>query len=160
MLKRQTIQIVAIAALLCGSVVGASGSSLLDELVALERGALDRWVTLDPDGYLGLYADEITYFDPMTDGRIAGLAAMKSRFTPMKGAKPPFTNPRYEMIDPRVQQHGDIAILTFNLVNYGTPPGGSESVVARWNSTEVYGRISGKWRIVHSHWSFTKAASR
>jgi hypothetical protein len=29
-------------------------------------------------------------------------------------------------------------------------------VVSRWNSTEVYRRIDGKWRIVHSHWSFTK----
>jgi hypothetical protein len=27
---------------------------LLDELVALERSALDRWIRLDPQGYLDL----------------------------------------------------------------------------------------------------------
>lgn len=28
--------------------------------------------------------------------------------------------------------------------------------LARWNSTEVYSRVAGKWRIIHSHWSYTK----
>jgi hypothetical protein len=60
------------------------------------------------------------------------------------------------MIDPKVQRYGDVAVLTFNLVNYGKPGIGEESVVARWNSTEVYSRIAGKWRIIHSHWSHMK----
>lgn len=61
-----------------------------------------------------------------------------------------------EMLDPKVQRHGDVAILTFNLVNYGKPGTGEESVVSRWNSTEVYSWSEGKWRIIHSHWSFIK----
>src|SRR5437867_10293437 len=43
---------------------GLSTDSLLGELVAIERSALDRWVQLDPSGYLGLFAPEVTYFDP------------------------------------------------------------------------------------------------
>ena len=62
---------------------------------------------------------------------------------------------RYEIIDPKVQR-GDVAVLTFNLVNYGKLGAGEESVVARWNSTEVNSRIEGKWRIIHSHWSYIK----
>ena len=31
---------------------------LLDELVALERSALNRWIRLDPQGYLDLQAPE------------------------------------------------------------------------------------------------------
>jgi hypothetical protein len=46
--------------------------------------------------------------------------------------------------------------LTFNLVNYGKLAAGEETVLARWNSTEVYSRIEGKWRIIHSHWSYIK----
>src|SRR5512145_2641700 len=76
---------------------GSSADALLEELVSLERSALDRWVTLDPQGYLGLYTDQVTYFDPTTEKRLNGLEAMKTRFGPMKDLKLPFTSPRYEM---------------------------------------------------------------
>jgi uncharacterized protein (TIGR02246 family) len=134
----------------------ASADPVLREIVALERSALDRWVTLDPQGYLDLYAPELTYFDATTDKRVDGLEAIRARLAPIKNMKLPFRDPRYEMIDPRVQRHGDVALLTFNLVNYGKLPDRPESVVARWNATEVYRRLDGKWKIVHSHWSFVK----
>ncbi len=35
---------------------GGSVDRLLDELVALERSALDGWIRLDPQGYLDLQA--------------------------------------------------------------------------------------------------------
>ena len=131
-----------------------SSGSLLAEIVALERSALDRWIRVDPQGYLDLYASEITYFDPTTERRGEGLEAMQMRLEPLKKFPLPFTDPRYEMIDPKVQRHGDVALLTFNLINYGTFLGQPESVVARWNATEVYARIDGRWKIAHSHWSF------
>jgi|SRR5262245_6173881 len=129
---------------------------LLRELVALERGALDQWIRMDPDGYLALYAPDATYFDVSTERRINGLAAMQARFAPMKTMKPPFSEPRYELIDRRVQQHGDVAVLTFNLINYGKLSDGVEREVARWNSTEVYARIRSSWKIIHSHWSYVQ----
>jgi ketosteroid isomerase-like protein len=130
--------------------------SLLDELVALERSALDRWIKLDPQGYLDLYAPDVTYFDVSTERRIDGLAAMQTRLAPMKTMKPPFSEPRYELIDPRVQQHGDVALLTFNLINYGKLSDGLERELARWNSTEVYARVGSSWKIIHSHWSYVQ----
>ena len=78
------------------------------------------------------------------------------RLAPIKNLKPPFTDPRYEMISPKVLRYGDVAVLTFNLVNYRKLSTGEESVVARWNSTEVYSSSDGKWRIIHSHWSYIK----
>jgi hypothetical protein len=63
---------------------------------------------------------------------------------------------RFDMIDPKVQRHGDSALLTFNLVSYVTQPDGTERAVARWNSSEMYARIHSQWRIVHSHWSYIK----
>jgi ketosteroid isomerase-like protein len=134
----------------------AAADRLLEELVSLERAALDRWIKLDPQGYLDLFAPELTYFDPTTEKRVDGARAMQERLAAIKNVKLPFTKPRYELLDPRVQRHGDVAVLTFNVVNYGTLPDRPESVLARWNSTEVYGRVDGKWKIIHSHWSFVK----
>jgi len=33
---------------------------------------------------------------------------------------------------------------------------GAEVVLTRWNSTEVYAQFEGKWKIIHSHWSYIK----
>ena len=50
-----------------------------------------------------------------------------------------------------------IAVLTFNLVNYGKPAGSaSEAVLARWNASEIYRELDRTWRIIHTHWSFTQ----
>jgi len=46
--------------------------------------------------------------------------------------------------------------LTFNLVNYARLPDQPETVLAQWNSTEIYCRIDGKWKIIHSLWSFIR----
>lgn len=123
-----------------------------DTIIALERGALDRWGRGDPQGYLDLYAREVTYFDPMREKRIDGLDAMQQAFEPIKGL---VKVDRYEMIDPQVHRAGDAAILTYNLVSYGRSPAG-EAMAVRWNSTAVYAQIDRQWRIVHSHWSYTK----
>ena len=128
------------------------------EVIALERGALDRWIRADPDGYLGLYATDVTYFDPTTEKRIDGQSAMQARLAPVRNVKFPFTEPRYEMIAPKVQQYGNAALLTYNLVNYGKVGGAPESVISRWNSSALYSRIDGAWKIVHSHWSFVQPA--
>lgn len=48
---------------------------------------------------------------------------------------------RYEMVDAKGQRLGDVAVLTFNLVNYGKIQEQPESVLACWNATAT-GRIS------------------
>jgi ketosteroid isomerase-like protein len=135
---------------------GGSVDSLSEKIIALERSALDRWITGDPQGYLDLYAPGVTYFDPHQEKRVDVLEAMKTLFAPMKGTKSPIRDLRYEIIGPKLQRHGDVALLTFNVVNYGKLPNQPETMLARWNSTEVYGRIDGQWKIIHSHWSFIK----
>ena len=44
------------------------------------------------------------------------------------------------MIDPRVQQHGDAALLTFNLISYRVQPVGREVPISSWNASEMYAR--------------------
>ena len=69
-----------------------------DPIIALERGALDRWGKGDPGGYLELYATDVTYFDPQREKRVDGVAAMKRLLEPIKGT---FKADGYEMIEPR-----------------------------------------------------------
>jgi ketosteroid isomerase-like protein len=131
--------------------------NVAEHIISLERSALDRWIRADPDGYLTLYAEDATYFDPFRKKRVDGLAELRAQLAPMSGVTLPFTELRYDMISPLVHVEGDIAVFTFNLVNYGKPSGsGQEVVLARWNATQIYRQIDGAWRIVHTHWSFTQ----
>ena len=46
----------------------AVGGAQADPIIALERTALERWGEGNPDGVLGTYADQVTYFDPTRNG--------------------------------------------------------------------------------------------
>jgi len=124
-----------------------------DEIIALERAALDRWGDGDPGGFLDLYAPGITYFDPSTAARIDGHPAMADYYAPHAGQ---IRIPRYEMLHPQVVVDGNLALLTYNLVNYVVDANGVESIGTRWNSTTVFQRQGGVWKSIHSHWSFTR----
>ena len=58
---------------------------------------------------------------------------------------------RFDLIHPLVQSVADMAVLTFNYVAEGT-----NEVTSRWNCTEVFRRDDRVWRIVQTHWSFTR----
>ncbi len=107
----------------------------------------------DPQGFLEIFAGDITYFDPAVERRIDGFTALRDYLVPFTGK---IHIDRYEIVEPRVQRHGDAAVLTFHLVNYERREDGTEHVLVRWNSTEAYARIEGRWRIVHTHWSYLK----
>jgi len=122
-----------------------------DSIIALERVALDRWGKGDPKGYYDLMAAGETYFDPTTAKRVDGIEALMAHIAPFDGK---IAIDHYDMIDPKVQHDGEVAVLTFNLVDSGARIAGVDQGTQRWNSTEVFQRIDGKWRIVHSHWSY------
>ena len=116
-------------------------------LLAMERAALDRWGKGDPSGYLETNSEDASYFDPFVEGRVDGLEALTAL---VEGVRGKIRIERDEIIDPRVQVIGDAAVLTFRFDSHG-----SEGAM-RWNCTEVYQRFGDGWKIVHSHWSFTK----
>ena len=126
-------------------------AKIKNEIISLERAALERWGKGDPQGYLELMAPEVTYFDPALEKRLDGLAAVKAYIIPFTGK---IRIDSYEMINPQVQRDGDVAVLTFNLIDRVKRPDREGKV--RWNSTEVYRRIDGNWKIIHSHWSYIK----
>jgi ketosteroid isomerase-like protein len=121
--------------------------AVAENVVALERAALDRWGRGDPGGCLDISAPEVSYFDPFVERRLDGLAALTAWYDTIRGK---IRIDRDEIVNPRVQVLGDVAILTFQYVSQG-----SEGAM-HWNCTEVYHRSSDEWKIAHTHWSFTK----
>ncbi len=138
-----------------GHAAGASGAPDEHEVLSLERGALARWGKGDPGGLLDVYSQDITYFDQSTKKRIDGHAAMENYYRPLTGK---IHWSKWEIIDPKVQQYGDVAVLTYSLHAegmdiVGAPGEAAKKQMTDWNSTSVYTRIDGKWRMIHSHWT-------
>jgi hypothetical protein len=119
-----------------------------DMIIAKEKAALDRWKTGDTFGFIDIAADEITYFDPGLEKRCTGKKEFHDHLSSFNGS---FSFPDYELLNPQVQLHGDIGILTFNFV--GTSNDGKKDL---WNTTEVYQLIDSDWKMISSHWSQTK----
>lgn len=116
------------------------------EIVDLETAALKRWAQGDPDGFLHLSDPEVVYFDPFHAHRVDGFEALRELYESIRGQ---VRLEKFDLIDPKVTLSGDVALLTFNFRSVGDQ-------VNHWNATEVYRRVEGEWRIIHSHWSITK----
>jgi len=121
--------------------------SVPELILSLERAALDRWGKGDPDGYLEICEDDVSYFDPFTEQRLDGIDSLRRWYDAVRGK---VHIDRDEIVNPRVQLAGGAAILTLQFVSHG-----SEGAM-HWNCTEVYQRRGEQWKIVHTHWSFTK----
>ena len=117
-------------------------------IIELERRALERWGKGDPSGFLEISADDVVYFDPYQERRLNGIDELRELYESIRGN---VQIARFELIDPRVQSVDDMAVLTFNYVAEGT-----NEVTSRWNCTEVFRRDEGTWRIIQTHWSFTR----
>jgi hypothetical protein len=115
-------------------------------ILAMERAAFERWAEGDLSGFTEASDPEVDYFDPFLEARLEGLPALRALY----GKFPVIKVDRWEMINPRVVVSGDMGVLTFNFVSC-TARGET-----RWNTTEVYRRKNGQWRIIHTHWALTK----
>ena len=117
-------------------------------IIAMERAALERWNKGDPSGFLEISADDVVYFDPFQERRLNGIAELRDLYESIRGQ---VNVTRSDFIAPVVQVSGDMAVLTFNYV-----ADDANSGTGRWNCTEVYRRTGSTWRIIQTHWSFTR----
>jgi len=115
-------------------------------ILAVEHAAFERWAKGDLDGFLEASDPEVDYFDPFIETRMQGLAALREYYAGF----PNVQIAGWEMIDPRVVVSGDMGVLTFNFITR------TQSGETHWNTTEVYRRTGGAWRILHTHWSLTR----
>jgi len=134
--------------ILCGCASETTPQNADEDIIALERSALDKWAQSNTEGYLEIAAEDVTWFD-FTEGeqlRKEGHEEVRSFLAPLSGQIPPHT---YEMVNPKVQVYGHSAILTFHWK--GTMADGTE--LPLWKATSVYHWQDGKWSMVHGHWS-------
>ncbi len=121
-----------------------------EAIIGMERDALERGAKGDVDAFVNISDPDVVYFDPFLDRRIDGVAALKEYYH--KVSKPPEEDVAIELLNPKVQLTGDIAVLTFNYKDTGRRTGR----VHLWNCTEVYRKTAQGWRIIQTHWSWTK----
>jgi ketosteroid isomerase-like protein len=147
-MKRVLLLCVLVSAL-CGLVAAEEpNAKTVREVLALERQTMEGWLAGNPDPTLAVLDPEVTYFHFPLMTRLDGLPAVKTLFEPYRG-KPLFDS--YDMLDPKVQVSGDVAVLTYQLVTR------NGSTTSRWNSTEVYQHKKEGWRVIHAHWSKANA---
>ena len=120
------------------------------KIITLERKALDKWSKGDPVGFSENFAIDATYFDDIAaHGRVDSIEEISKYFKSLDGKIPAH---KYELVDPKVQLYGDIAILTLryngtSLNNESGPP---------WKTTSVYRLVDDTWKVVHANWSLIK----
>ena len=124
---------------------------ILGEVMAFESAAMERWRKGDPWGFIEICLPEVTYFDTGTPQRINGREALKIEYMQREGK---ISYDVMDFIDPKVQNLGDLAVLTYRFLSTWLRPDGSISRRTPWNCTEVFVRTEGHWRILHTHWSF------
>ncbi|MCI1780054.1 MAG: nuclear transport factor 2 family protein [Bacteroidales bacterium] len=113
----------------------------------MEKKAWKKWSKGDPSGFTDIFGKEITYFDPWTIGRLDGLKYVSGIFEKLRGL---INLKNFTMIDPKVQNMENTAVLTYNLL---LDSGFSEE---KWNCTEIYQKKDNKWEIIHTHCSFVR----
>jgi ketosteroid isomerase-like protein len=125
-----------------------------ETILALEEGAMERWRNGDPWGWAELSAEDVTYIDPFLTRPIAGLEAYKKDFLgPIEGQ---VYYQGSELIEPRVITFGNAAVLTYNYRSTFDATATTPKEQTLWNTTEVYFRLGGKWKIAHTHWSYVR----
>lgn len=131
-------------------------NEISEYIIELEKSFNERWSIGDNRGYLDNYAEDISYFDPLLEKLAVGRDAVISHITSL------YSNPnivRSEYLNPsvHVSEHGDFAVLAYNLNTYVRDEDGAEQLSRAWNATEVYRLTDDVWRIVHSNWALTQS---
>lgn len=121
-----------------------------DVILTLEKEAMERWRKGDPMGWAELSAEDVIYIDPGLTKPIIGIEENTAFLKRLIGQ----IHYEYsEFIDPKVVIVGDAALLSYN---YRSKPDSTSASQMLWNTTEVYFRRDGQWKIVHSHWSLVR----
>ena len=120
-----------------------------NEIITLEKNALNKWFKGDTSGYLNLWSQKnFTYFDSFMNHRVDTYTEIK-KFV-LGNVEGKLFADTYDFRDSRVQLNSDTAILTYQLF--------AETSLndMRYNCIEIYQREGDDWKVVHSTWSIIR----
>lgn len=96
-------------------------------------------------------ADEYTEFNPTFSTRIDGKNLNVNLSEPL--IKNGGSILAAEMLNPKVQVYGDVAILTYNYAGVNKDKDGKINNI-KAKSTRVYYKENGQWKLVHANFAF------
>jgi ketosteroid isomerase-like protein len=127
-----------------------------EELLALLDAHLKSIWTGDLQTYRASTAEDVTFFEwYISTQRIDGLAfhlretAANFRSAEDRRAEGQRYEVEHEVLQPKVQMYGDVAIVTFTLLMRYTTSDGVRHT--EHNETRVFHRKPGGWQLVHCH---------
>ena len=139
--------LVAASLLAVAAIPAFGGDKAAEQIVAMERAALDLSDAGDVKGFLDISSPDVVYQDPALTKPIVGLEALTAYYAKFPNNGEPSQG---EMKNTQVQVYGDTAILSFHYTVRR-----HDTVLREWNCTEVYRKGGDAWRIVNTHWSLT-----
>lgn len=116
-----------------------------DEIIGLEKEALDKYFRGDMTGYLDLWSKKnFTYFDANTRERTDTYEEVADFLTNVIGKK--MHADTYDFHAPRVQFGEDMAVLTYQL------HADTSLIEMHYNVIEIFQKEDGVWKVIHSTW--------
>lgn len=103
----------------------------------------------DTDTYRDVVADDVSSFESETPARLDTLDFHLHYMRQQKALRPPTAQYRLDIVNPRVQIYGNVAIATYILVVTRSDEGGIRFNTT--NETRVFVREDGRWLMVHFH---------
>jgi hypothetical protein len=123
--------------------------ALEQEIIQLEKAALDKWFKGDTSDYLELWSKKsFSYFDGVVEKRIDSHEDIKELVLAAVEGK--LFADSYDFCYPRVQAVEDMAVLTFQL------HANTSLIDMHYNCIEVYQKEEDGWHVIHSTWSFIR----
>ena len=129
-----------------------ANQAVADEIIKIVKA---QWAAeiADPTNvaeHLKTFADDYTEFNGDYATRLEGKALI-TRLSEA-GSKDPGRGLASEMLNPKVQVYGDVAILSYNYAGISKNKDGVTKP-GRAKSTRVYAKIGGSWKLVHANFA-------
>ncbi|MGO8670088.1 MAG: nuclear transport factor 2 family protein [Capsulimonadaceae bacterium] len=126
------------------------------EVLDATRRMLKAMHDKDVDTYRACCADDVSAFEwYITPYRVDGIDFHLSLIAAGGNGAPT----RIDLLTPRVQIHGESAVVTYTLLKTFAPDG-KKPAFTTTNETRVFVRTGGAWKMVHLHKSPTGSAAR
>jgi ketosteroid isomerase-like protein len=129
-------------------------NAITNQVIEMEKAALDKYYAGDMTGYYNIWShDDFSYFDAGHAKRVDSFAEVKDFMDKNLAGK--MHADSYRFLTPRVQVHGDTAILTYQLF------ANTNFINMKYNVVEVFQKnAAGEWKVVHSTWDTITPYSR
>lgn len=147
-MKRLLIVALCVCVLGIAAFAQMGGKSAADEVIGMTKAQWAAEMKKDTAGGMKNVADDYTEFNGDAATRIESKAMATRLGEAQAGASGGLM--AAEMLNPKVQVYGDVAILSYNYLGVAKDKDGKTETI-RAKSTRVYVKKDGQWWLVHAN---------